>query len=199
MKKLGIFFTAPACMLLLAACGNNGNKPKDPVDSVQAVNKETATANPDAADFVVKAAASGMMEAQLGQVAQQKAASQRVKDFGTMMVNDHTRAGNELKQLAAERNIAIADLVSNDDQKNMAALSQKTGKDFDKAYIKMMVSDHEKAFDLFQKAAKNVKDSAIRAFAQNTLPVLQKHIDSVTALRELYKLPLTESNAPVEP
>jgi len=134
------------------------------------------------ADFAVEAANGGMMEVALGNYAQQNALSQRVKDFGAMMVRDHTKAGDELKQIAAAKNITLPADLGAEAKKDVDDLMKKKGKDFDKAYMNMMVDDHKKDVKEFEKAAKDCKDIEIKGFAEKTLPVLQVHLDSSKAI-----------------
>ena len=184
MKKIMIVFFS-GCMLL--ACNSSSSNNQDSVDSAQNVNDSTNVVSDNTSDFATEAASGGMMEVQLGKLAQQKAANPRVKAFGEMMVKDHSKANDELKAIAARQNIALPDSMSNDKKDNMNDLSKKTGKDFDKAYMDMMVDDHKEDIDKFQKAAQNVKDTAVRAWASNALPVLQKHLDSAQAIQQAVK------------
>jgi putative membrane protein len=167
--------------LVLFSCNNNTEK-QDTVDSAKAVNKEVKPVQSDASNFAVEAANGGMMEVELGKIAQEKAINPRVKAFGEMMVNDHTEAGNNLKQIATTLNIALPDSVSNDTRKEIDKMKMKKGRDFDKAYISMMVDDHKKDIAEFRKCADNCSDSTIKSFAANTLPVLVKHLDSIQAI-----------------
>jgi putative membrane protein len=134
-------------------------------------------------DFVADAATGGMMEVELGNLAQQKAKNQRVKDFGKMMVDDHTQANNTLKDIASRKNIAVPATITDDQKKEMDKLSKKSGADFDKAYVDMMVEDHKKDIDAFKKATDKVGDNDIKNFVTNTLPTLQKHLDSIQAIK----------------
>jgi putative membrane protein len=182
----------------LQAC--NGSANKDSVDKADDANdkkdttamtseakKDTMTVMPvneDVAKFAVKAANGGMAEVKLGELAASKATDKEVKDFGAMMVKDHSKANEELKSLAAEKNITIPSAVGDDVQKDIDDLSKKTGKDFDKSYINMMVSDHKKDIDEFEDAAKNSKDLAFKNFAVKTLPTLYKHLGAAKAIEK---------------
>ena len=137
---------------------------------------------PDASNFAVNAANGGMMEVELGKIAEDNASSPRVKAFGAMMVKDHSEANSNLKGIANSLNIAIPDSVSNDSRKEINDLKMKKGKEFDKAYVKMMVDDHKKDIAEFRKCADNCSDSTIKNFAYTTLPVLEKHLDSIQAI-----------------
>jgi putative membrane protein len=180
MKNL-LFYTLVFLSLVFFSCNNNTQK-QDTVDSAKAVNKEVKPVQADASNFAVEAANGGMMEVELGKIAQEKASNPRVKDFGAMMVKDHTEAGNNLKEIATTLNIALPDSVSNDTRKEIDKMKMKKGKEFDKAYVSMMVDDHKKDIAEFRKCADNCSDSTIKSFASNTLPVLMKHLDSIQAI-----------------
>lgn len=141
----------------------------------------------DDADFAVKAADSGLAEVNASEVAQEKAQDQRVKDFAAMMIQDHTKANEELKTLASSKNITLPTAPGEPHLKNIADLNSYTGADFDKEYMDLMVSDHENAVDLFEDAAENAEDSEIRAFAAKTLPSLQKHLEHAKTVRDALK------------
>ena len=126
--------------------------------------------------FVNKAAQGGMAEVELGQLATQKAQSDQVKQFGQKMVDDHTKANDKLKEVASQENITLPTGLDAKDQATMDHLSKLSGAQFDKAYMQDMVEDHKKDVAEFQKEANSGKDPAVKNFAQQTLPVLQQHL-----------------------
>lgn len=181
--------------LLLAAGCNNSNpdsvkeakKANDStVDSLakkQSVTDSSATIpTKQDADFLVKAASGGMLEVELGTLAQTNAAKQGVKEFGDMMVKDHSKGGDSLRALAARKRIVLPDSVSNDQKKERTDLEKKHGAEFDRSYISLMLKDHKEDIDEFEKAAKNANDADIRAFAANTLGMLHHHLDAAQRL-----------------
>ena len=177
-----------ATILLVQACGNNANNNKeDSVDSARAMNDSMPHTNTNVSDFLTKAASGGMLEVQLGQMAQQKGVSQRVKDFGLMMIHDHSKGNDELKALAAQKGITIPQTLSDDHQKHVDELSKQQGNDFDKAYIDLMESDHKEDIEEYTDASEKLGDPAIKAFAKNTIPMLLMHLDSVKAVKETLK------------
>jgi putative membrane protein len=181
--KTSVFCLTIGLGLTLLSCGNGSDTSnQDSVDSAKTVNKEVKSVQKDASDFAVEAANGGMMEVELGKTAQEKAISPRVKAFGTMMVQDHSEANHKLKTIATGLNIALPDSVSDDARKEIDKLKMKTGKDFDKSYVAMMVDDHKKDIAEFRKCADNCSDSMIKNFAYVTLPVLEKHLDSIQAI-----------------
>ena len=126
--------------------------------------------------FAKCAADDGMMEVQLGKLAQSKATSGDVKIHAQHMIDDHTKANEELKVLAAKKNIALPTAVSDKKQKKEQKLSQLNGKDFDKRYAKCMVHAHKKAICKFKKEAKRGKDAELKAWAQQKVPTLESHL-----------------------
>src|SRR3569833_2665813 len=120
-------------------------------------------------------------------MAQQKAVNPRVKAFATMMVNDHSKANDELKTLAGKKNITLPAAPSAEKQKMAADMSKKNEKAYDKDYVNGMVEGHEKAVKLFTDASQNCKDADIKDFATKTLPTLKMHLDSIKAIKASMK------------
>lgn len=127
-------------------------------------------------NFMMKAAQGGMAEVQLGETAQNKASSEAVKAFGKRMVDDHSKANDELKQLASQKNVTLPTEVDAKDKATMDRLSAMSGAAFDKAYMRDMVTDHKHDIAEFQREANSGKDPDVKAWAQKTLPVLQTHL-----------------------
>ena len=193
MKKLSLILLV-SCFGAMQACNNSSSD--DSVSKADSTNQQRDTTsmmspqdstsgmgiNKDVADFAVKAANGGMTEVQLGEYALKNATDKSVKDFGNMMVKDHSKVDDELKALATSKNIALPAKVGEDKTDMMTDLMKNKGKDFDKAYMNKMVDVHKDAIDLFQKAADGSKDSDIKAFAVKTLPTLQKHLADAQAI-----------------
>jgi putative membrane protein len=146
-------------------------------------NTGSGMVDQNAVDFADKAATGGKLEVELGNLAEKKANRQRVKDFGKMMVDDHTKANNDLEAIASRENISLPSSVTKDQEKAIDKLSKKAGKDFDRAYIGMMVKDHKEDIKEFKEAEGKVTDNDIKNFITATLPVLEKHLDSIQAIR----------------
>ena len=139
--------------------------------------------DPNDAKFAVTAAGDGMAEVTVGKLAVTKATGLRIKNFAQMMVTDHTKAGNDVAQIAQKESITLPAAPDTTSQKKASDLMKKSGKDFDKAYVDAMVDGHEKAVKLFTDGAKNLKDSTLKAFAVSTLPTLKMHLDSIKAIK----------------
>lgn len=127
-------------------------------------------------DFVTDAANGGLMEVQLGKLVAQKANSPQVKEFGSLMVKDHSDANQKLKDAVKTLQINLPSTVDKNHKDMIDKLSTKTGKEFDKEYMDMMVKDHKKDVSEFETAQKNVTDPSLKSWIDKTLPVLRQHL-----------------------
>jgi putative membrane protein len=144
----------------------------------------TARAAGPAADvaFVQKAAAGGLAEVAAGTLAQKKGNNDRVKQFGAHMVEDHSKANDELKALAAAKKIEVPSTPDAEHRQALAKLEAASGAAFDRAYRAQMVADHQKTIALFEQQAKNGQDADLKAFAAKTLPSLREHLKMAQTL-----------------
>ena len=145
--------------------------------ATQSTNAPAANLARSDRKFIEEAAQGGMAEVQLGQLAQQKASSDQVKQFGKKMADDHQKANDELKKIASTKGINLPTDLSSSDRREYDKLQKKSGADFDREYMKEMVSDHKKDVKDFQSEGKSAKDADIKNFASSTLPTLQQHLD----------------------
>jgi putative membrane protein len=132
--------------------------------------------------FVMEAAMGGMMEVELGRVAAQQGASDAVKQFGQRMVDDHTKVNQELMALASSKGMTLPTALDEKHQQHVAKLQAMSGADFDRAYGKMMLSDHNKDVKEFEKQSTRATDPDLKAFASRNLPALQEHLQMARAL-----------------
>jgi putative membrane protein len=133
--------------------------------------------------FIIKAASGGMFEVKMGEFAQKKAANEKVKAFGQRMVADHTKANQQLMEIAKKVDFTPPSVMDKKDQKMYDKLSQLQGADFDAKYMEDMVSDHEKDIAAFKKEVKKGKNDSLKEFAQNTIPVLEQHLKMAKDVR----------------
>jgi putative membrane protein len=132
--------------------------------------------------FAKEAAQGGMAEVKLGQLAEDKGVSDSVKNFGKRMVDDHSKAGDKLKEVASRENITLPTEIAAKDQVTYDRLSKLNGAAFDRAYAKDMVKDHEGDIAVFQKEANGGKVDSLKSFASDTLPTLQDHLKEAKAM-----------------
>lgn len=107
--------------------------------------------------------------------------NQRVIRLAKTVIEDHTAFGDGLDKLKNDKKLTATDTISAQHQQMLADLSKKSGRVFDKAYLQMMVTDHEEAVKLFTAASQNT-DTAISKFASRTLPTIKTHLDSANAI-----------------
>lgn len=134
--------------------------------------------------FVMKAHSGGMMEVELGRYAKDNANSEDVKNFGDMMVTDHSKANDQLNDILKKENMNVGDKMMAEHQKNYNKFSKMKGVDFDKQYMKMMVADHKKDIKEFEMAVKNEKNTDVKKWAEDTLPTLKKHLQKAEEIEK---------------
>ncbi len=127
--------------------------------------------------FAMNAAAGGIAEVQMGQLAVQNAADPAVKAFGQKMVNDHSKANDQLKIIAAQKGVTLPGSMTAKDQATYDHLAKLNGAEFDRAYMADMVKDHRTDISEFEKEANSGSDAELKGFATNTLPTLRQHLE----------------------
>ena len=210
MKKTIFYSFAVCAMFSFFACGgpasnngktadstgineappNNSDKNRDVTnmpDSSRTGQMATTTVDDKTHTFMNDAAVSGMTEVEASKLAEQKAMNPRVKMFAEMMVKDHSAANEELKTIARGKNVNLPAEVGGKNQDHITDLSKKKGHDFDKAYMKMMESDHKDVVDMFEKCAKDGTDPDVKTFCSQKLPTLRMHLDSAKAINNSIK------------
>jgi putative membrane protein len=150
------------CLLQPAVAAEKEAKSSDTKTS----DTKGAKGNVSSADkrFVESAAKGGMMEVAMGKVAASRAQSSEVKQFGSRMVTDHSKANNELKSIASKKGLSLPGEPSAGDFKS------------DATYMAMMVKDHEKDLAEFQQEAKNGNDPDLKRFADKTSKIVAEHL-----------------------
>ncbi|MCZ4223101.1 DUF4142 domain-containing protein [Pedobacter rhodius] len=185
MKKifLGLAFSAAITFQACQSADKKSSTTKDSVsgdttmvNGVHVTGSESTEASLDeeGATFLKKAAAGGIMEVEAAKIALTNAKSADVKNFAQQMLTDHTKANKELKELAAKKKIITPDALPAEDQIHVDAMKKMTGTEFDKHYIAMMVTDHEKTVKLFEQGKQN-KDTDLKTWATKTLNVIEGH------------------------
>jgi putative membrane protein len=146
---------------------------------------------PSTAEFVKKATIAGMFEIESSKLAEQKTQDPKVQAFAKMMIDDHTKAANELKQKA--EGISGAQMPAQLDaphQKKLDALKSASGVRFMRAYKTDQMQGHKDAVALFQAYGAGGDNAELKSWARTTLPTLQHH------LQEAQNLPTSAASAP---
>jgi putative membrane protein len=196
MKKI----TLGAALMLLAACALLAAAATAPPSVVQNTNsgksENTANANKSNANrgssaamtgdekFAMEAAMGGLAEVEFGRVAAQKGATDEVRQFGQRMADDHSKANQDLMQVASAKGWALPTALDAKHQAELQKLSALSGDKFDKTYVDMMVKDHKQDTAAFQKESTGGSDADVKAFAARTLPVVQEHLQMIQRIHD---------------
>jgi putative membrane protein len=200
--------TLALCTVLALSAASLRADDKDKNEPGAGTTSTTSKLNRSDEKFVREAAKGGMMEVHMGKLGVQKAQNDQVKQFAQRLVDDHTKANSELKQLASSKGITLpnsdhitsttittdADRTQVREQANadkqhkelstmMKKLEGLSGTDFDRTFVKMAVTDHEKDVKEFEKASEKCDDAEIKAFAAKTLPTLREHLTQAKSLQ----------------
>jgi putative membrane protein len=176
MKHWLVMSGLAAVLAMATTAGAGQEKP-----AAQAGAKHDTSASADAM-FMRQASMDGMAEVEHGRAAAANAENDEVKKFAQRMVDDHSKAGEELKSLASQKHVTLATTLDQKHRAMQEKLGKMKGHAFDHAYMQHMVEAHKQAVSLFQREAKSGKDSDARAWAEKTLPTLQEHVKMATEL-----------------
>lgn len=208
MKRIGLLSAAFAAMLTVA-CGGDANHDRTAANDPAAVGTAGEGANAEAdrnkasnaaRDWVDDRLVGGMTEVKLGELASQKAQNADVKAFGRMMVQDHTKAGEELKQVATQHNIPAPTELDDDHRDKVERLSKLQGAEFDREYMNQMVDDHQNTLEALEdrldkegtdenptytpKKNDNRVDMQLNQWAAKAVPTVQKHLARAKQLND---------------
>ncbi len=145
--------------------------------------------------FVHDAAIGGMSEVQASQLASRQSSNDSIRQFGQMMVTDHTKANDELKQIATGKGISVPDELDSKNQMMLDQLNKLSGSQFDQKYIPGEVSDHKDTIKLFKTEAEQGQDSDLKAFAAKTLPTLEHHLQMAEDAARNVRSDMSNNNA----
>ncbi len=168
--------TAIACVVLAGPAFAQSLGEKTGVNSALGVAPATA-------DFVKEVAISDMFEIESSKLAEQKGNAQE-KSFAQQMVTDHTKTSGELKSLVTEAKVqaTLPTTLDSSHQSKLDKLRNASGKDFSSDYNSYQISAHEDAVSLFDRYAKGGDNSALKDWADKTLPALRHHLDMAKEL-----------------
>jgi putative membrane protein len=145
--------------------------------SAQAANEPTSQ------QFVTKAAQSNLAEIKASQLALTKTQNPDVRKFAQQMIDDHTKANEQLTSVAEQKHLKVPDDTDVAHRADMKMLEAKSGASFDKSYIERMNKDHDKTIKLFQEAQNDGKlDPELKSLVAKMLPTLESHHHEVTRL-----------------
>ncbi|MEG5033055.1 DUF4142 domain-containing protein [Microcoleus sp. AT3-D2] len=157
---------------------NPGRTPNTPRGSETSPNSLSSQDR----NFVMQAGQIGMLEVELGRLAVQRGSSAGVKQYGQEMVEEHTRANQELMQLVRQKDVELPTEMTTQNTALMERLSGLSGRSFDTAYKQAMIESHNQAIALFQAQSQQGQDPELKAWATQKLPNLQAHLQMVNQM-----------------
>jgi putative membrane protein len=190
MKKLilagKLILSAGMIIISLNSCKNE-TKQEDPKEAAEDANEakfDSIDSKEDDSQFLVDQAEVNLAEIEIGKLAQTKGTNPEVKNFGKMLVDDHTKAASEVSALAKTKNFTLPTSLTEEGQDEYKKLNEKSGADFDKKFADMMIDGHEKAIKKLEKASKDAKDPDVRTWASNNIAGLTAHLEHAKMLKQ---------------
>lgn len=182
MKNL--FLIGSLLLLFMQGCINDANESASA--TYKSKQPEIYIDNEDK-QFITDAAIKNMAEIELGKLAIQKGVDKKVKNFGTLLIKQHTKMGTRLRKTADQKKISLPAEIDSATKKDLATLSAYSGKAFDKAYIYYMINNHETDVKFFEYAAKHVVDKDLKKVASKNLLVLHRHQYALNGIKAIMK------------
>ena len=193
MKRWNHMALALCLAAATAACAGDQTPDADrpagaePVGTAGRDGNAAATRDADAdREFVEEMIADSNAEVELGRLVRDKSKNRQVREFAAMMIEDHRKAGMELKQAASTADITTTPSAgaAEDHNELEERLSKLSGAEFDREYIQAMIDDHQEAVDAAQEKADGAANAQVKQWAANTLPTLRKHLDQAKRIQE---------------
>jgi putative membrane protein len=163
-----------------------GSRPEmSPLDQTTSANQQqNDTAQMMDKDFVRKALQGGMAEVQMAQLALQKSNNDDVKQFAQKMVDDHTKLGDQMKEMAQQLHLKPPDSPSSKEKATLIKLQALSGDEFDKAYIKEMVKDHQQDDKEFKQEAKNTPSPGMKEVVTQDEQIISHHLEMIEQIAQ---------------
>ena len=178
-----VLFAGVAFALAASAFAQQGQSQNQAPNQAQNRTQRVSSSGSEDVEFVIDAAKVGMAEVELGKLATERAKNDEVKKFAQRMVDDHTKAGDQLKSIAESRGIRLPKDIEPKDKALLNRLQKLNGAAFDRAYMQAMVSDHMKDVNEFKKESNAGRDPQVKSFASSTLPTLEEHLQQARQAR----------------
>lgn len=134
-------------------------------------------------DFLTRAASSNQFEIALGTQALKQSENDAIKQYGQMLIDDHTKVLAELEAAAAAKKLDLPSAMEENQASILKSLSVLSGADFDNAFKNVAIKTHENAIALFENAADNLNDQELRSWAGEKVPSLRNHLEKAKALQ----------------
>jgi putative membrane protein len=168
-------------VLVVASCGlaacNRGR-------TVEAARENIPpSVSPEEQHFMTQAAQANLSEIDMARIVMQKSDNTEVRDYAHMMRSDHTSALQDLTDLMIDKNVPAPKTIAADTQRDISRMNNLTGPEFDREYVNMMVSDHQKTVELFRDMQANAQNPDVKKYVEKALPTIEMHLDKAQQLQ----------------
>ena len=182
MKNL--FLISSLLFLLMQGCINDVN---ESASSTYKSKQPGVYIDEDDKKFADSATLKGLANIELGKLAIHKGSDKKIKNFGTLLIKQHTKIGKRLHKTADEKKIPLPAAIDSATQKDITMLSSYSGKAFDKTFLNFMINNHETDIKFFEYASKHVVDKDLKKQAQKTLLILHRHQYALNGIKAILK------------
>jgi putative membrane protein len=169
--KWSTYFLFAILVVGFSACSD------DDTETPEVVSEQDRT-------FAINSAYSNRAEIELGELAATRATNESVRSFAQLMVENHTTAQSKLADIASDLEIAVPDTLDAAHQAIHAQLSTLSGYQFDSAYIRSQVMDHELAQELMETQIQEGENERLVKYAHQTFPIINQHLDEILGLQD---------------
>lgn len=161
----------------LMACSSMDTDGDSSSEGMQSSNTSGSELSATDKQFITEAATGGMAEVKTAELALQKTSNDAVRQFAQHMIEDHTKANQQLMQIASAKGVTLPATPDAKHQEAMQDLQQLSGAEFDKMYMQQAgLKDHKEMAELFQKQTDEGQDPDLKAFAAKVLPDIKEHL-----------------------
>lgn len=183
MKKHLHFFIGIASAAMVFGASPVQAQIGNPADNAK--TRANAQVSGDEREFFEDIAHANLAEIETGKMALKKGQSKEVKTFAQKMIDDHTKAHQELEKLAKSKGVVLPTETDVQHKSIATALDALSGNAFDEQYIaRVGVGDHQRTHELLENVSKNSKDPALKAYATKTIKVVDQHLSMAKKMEQ---------------
>jgi putative membrane protein len=188
MKSKGQWLVVSLTLTLAAASGLTACNRENGVEAAR--EDRAASLSQSEQDFLTEAAQADLAEMDMAQIALQNSATGDVRDFANMIKSDHTIALEDLTELMKGKNVSQPKSIPARTQQDIGRMKTLTGGEFDREFVNMIVSEHQKAIEMFRDQQSTAQNEDVKKYVEDTLPILEMHLEKAQRLQtKLFSMP----------
>ena len=190
MKKLllatKMILGAGLIIIFLQSCKNEPKKEdtKEVAEDTNEAKFDSIADKKDDSEFLVDIAEVNLAEIEIGKLAQIKSTNSEVKKLGKMLVDEHTKSASEVSALASAKNFTLPTSITEEGKEEYNKLNEKSGTDFDKKFIDMIIDGHQKAIDKLRTTSEDAKDNDVKVWSSNNIAGMTAHLEHAKMIKQ---------------